>query len=438
MMIVRHITVNKKAGSALSPTPRRITKIIFITFVCYAFIAGAFYVFAIPAKEIIVAKHKPAAIKLANDLKVDLADNLSSSTSAASTSPTAAAEQPPKIKIGTDILSYQPVSKTRGIYATMWTILAPVTRQYILSIFEKSDLKLNAIVINIKDDEGNVIFDYSKNIRNIISEFRSRDIRVIGRIVVMRDNIYVQKHPDAALKKIANVKMAPEPNASNSPIEQTATPQPAETGGQYYNDIWRDAKGSSWIDPTNAEYRNFIQNLSLQALNAGFDEIQYDYFRYPSEGSVKQIIYPSGSDSATSSAITDFAQFLQETVKPHIPISIDIFGQTLLTQQNDAGIGQNYLSLEQYFDYVSPMVYPSHYAPGNFGFKNPAEHPVEIIGGTLLRLPKEKMTKIRPWLQAFDLSAIYDKKAIYTQIKTAEYFGVDGWLIWNPRNIYDL
>jgi hypothetical protein len=129
--------------------------------------------------------------------------------------------------------------------------------------------------------------------------------------------------------------------------------------------------------------------------------------------------------------------------EPAIMISADLFGLTTETVAgDDMGIGQVWEKAIPYFDFIAPMVYPSHYPPGQAGFKNPAEHPYEIINkaitSAVAKTTKigESTSKIRPWLQDFNLGAVYTPKMIKEEMKAVTDTGATSWMLWDPKNKY--
>ena len=304
----------------------------------------------------------------------------------------------------------------KAVYSTMYTASEEKQLEHLLDIINKTEL--NAVVIDVKDSDGRLIFD-TTDIGKITAKLKEQDIYIIGRVVAFQDNGAARDRPQTVLK-----------NKNGT--------------------IWRDRAGFAWVDPASKEGWEHLMGVSKQALDAGFDEINYDYIRFPSEGALNSAVYPSWNASTTKSeTIKSFAAYAKKTLKEYNPdalISIDIFGYTFL-RNDDLGIGQKLEELVGEFDFVYPMVYPSHYAPGNFGFQNPVEHPYEVIKGTiesgLEQLGSEAeqaKPKIRPWLQAFDMGAKYTPDMMKAQIKAvSDTFGekTAGWLLWDPNNRYN-
>lgn len=312
----------------------------------------------------------------------------------------------------------------RGIYLSAWTTGSPLQRKRILNFIKKSET-INAVVIDIKDSTGIVSYTgsdptikdlgvYSKRIRNlpqVIKEFHDAGIYVIGRVACFEDYHLGKVNDDYVLKDLAG-------------------------------DPWYGSKGTrTWVDPANTEYHEYLVRLAREAHGLGVDEINFDYVRYPSEGNLKNI-YVS-PEKTKQAVITNFFVYLDQELRVNsvIPISADVFGLTT-TGTGDMGIGQVWENIIPYVDYISPMIYPSHYAPGSFGYTNPAEFPSEIITraieGALEKTLKtgEPIAKIRPWIQDFNLGAQYGATEVRAQIKALEELGGGSYLSWDPRNIY--
>ncbi len=207
---------------------------------------------------------------------------------------------------------------------------------------------------------------------------------------------------------------------------------------------WGKPFPMGWMDPANVEAEDYILDLVREQIAMGADEIQLDYIRFPVQGrDIKSAVLPA-PDGHRSQAIRGFVHRVHElTQAANIPLSLDIFGVAATGDLSDIeALGQNIATIGPEAEALSPMVYPSHYAPGYHGFDEPGNHP-EIIGiGTRAALQKLKAgnvknTVIRPWLQASSYKAsAYGPKYIQEEIKSAETSGAKGWLMWDPENSY--
>jgi len=230
------------------------------------------------------------------------------------------------------------------------------------------------------------------------------------------------------------------------------TRAPADCGACVFgsDDRW-DVWAGGWVDdaivaPVVAEE---AIALGRKAYARGFDEVQFDYVRFASDGALSSIRYSVYDSVETKTEV--MARFF-ETVggvmrANGIPVSFDLFGMTFETG-NDFGIGQRLVDVFPNADFISPMVYPSHYASGFQGYANPALYPYEVVTHSLVTglgivasnfgLPDAEITpKFRPWIQDFDIGAVYTADLIEAQIQAARDAHASGWMLWNARNVYE-
>ncbi|MCC7522675.1 hypothetical protein IT407_02660 [Candidatus Uhrbacteria bacterium] len=302
-------------------------------------------------------------------------------------------------------------AEVRGIYWTAETARTPRANELFAYMLETG---INTIVIDIKMDNGEVVMPPQK----ILDELGQKNIYRIARLPVMRDSVFARAHPDHAIKTTAG-------------------------------NLWMDKTGAHWLDPSKKEVADAALDLAREAYAMGFDEIQFDYIRYASDGALSAIAKTEAEKTKKKSEIMrEFFQYVGETLKQEgIPVSFDLFGMTFLTAA-DFGIGQRLEDVYPFADFVSPMAYPSHYWPGYLGFDNPAAHPYEVVKSTLDKGAEiletdhfvsstESRPKFRPWIQDFDIGATYTADMIEAQIKASRDAGASGWLIWNARNVYE-
>lgn len=320
--------------------------------------------------------------------------------------------------------------EVRGIYWTAWT--AGSQRGKDLTKYMK-ETGLNTVVIDVKTDDGHIAFNALnsnfapyiaeeiaiEDLEAVLAELGEQDIYRIARIAVMRDAAFGKAHPEIALKK---------------------------KNGR----LWYDAIGSVWIDPAAPEVADYAIDLAREAHYHGFDEIQFDYVRFPTDGNLKTIEYPIYSESEKKTVVMKrFFEKVGGTLeKEGIPVSFDVFGMTLWNT-DDFNIGQRIQDVLPYASYISPMVYPSHYPRHFEGYAEPALHPYEIVYESLeegkrlfvdqLQIADEDTFRrsMRPWLQDFDIGAVYTDKRIEAQIQAARDAGASGWILWNARNVYE-
>jgi hypothetical protein len=320
-------------------------------------------------------------------------------------------------------LATPPVVK--ALYMTSWIASSPKLRQHILDLVNTTEV--NAVVLDIKDETGHPSFTISDPVvADTIQEMHAKNIYVIGRIVVFKDGYLTKTQPDWALTK-----------------KSDGTP-------------WHDPKGSVYLDPANQHVWDYTTALAIDAYNTGFDEINFDYIRYPSDGNLKDLNYNLQPNETRADVLAHFFDYLSTHIKQAgiIPISADVFGQTT-TETGDMGIGQVFARDIQYFDFIDPMIYPSHYQHDTYGLKNPTANPYELVIAAL-KGAKEKIdkvqadpnisaeiksktsySKVRPWLQDFSMNhIIYTPELIDAQMKAEYDSGLTSWLMWDPSNKY--
>lgn len=349
----------------------------------------------------------------------------------------------------------------KGIYMSQCVVGTPNFRDSLVKFVEESDL--NAIVIDIKDYSGTIGFPTTdprfegvsmqscgaSDMKAFIESLHEKGIYVIGRITVFQDPHYTKRFPEQAV-------------------------QSASSGGP-----WKDHKGLSFVDVSSREFWDYIVALSHESIAMGFDELNYDYIRYPSDGNMKDTVYqnPNRAD-----ALERFFAYLHEKMEPTgVVTSADIFGMAA-SNTDDLGIGQVLERALPYFDYIMPMVYPSHYPDGFNGYGDPNDYPYEIIkyamdkavartiatqtsvrtldGEPIMKKeviaatptsatttrevatgmytkPAFDKQKIRPWLQDFDYGKEYLASDILAQTKGTYDAGLTSWIFWDPGNKYE-
>ncbi len=328
----------------------------------------------------------------------------------------------------------------KAVYLTGWSAGSDKKIGQIIDLIKNTEL--NAVVIDVKDYSGYVAYDIDlpeikkygakkimiSKINSLLKKLHDENIYVIARITVFQDPILAKARPDLAVHSRARL-------AQNTELTPST--------------LWSDRKKLFWIDPSSKEAWDYNIAVAKDASNRGFDELNFDYIRFASDGDLKDMIFPfwqkTPSEAETKRAvIRNFFKYLREQL-PDIKISADLFG-LVTVQKDDLGIGQIIEDAYAYFDYVSPMVYPSHYTNGFLNYKNPAQYPYEVVKYSmekaLNRITTSTSSKLRPWLQDFDLGAEYDAKMVKKQIQaiydaassTPEL--TNGWMLWNPANVY--
>ena len=319
----------------------------------------------------------------------------------------------------------KPPEAVRAIYMSSWVAGTPSIRNDIIH-FVTNGSEVNSIMIDIKDYTGKIAFEVSDaelnrlewterripDIRTLIRELHGHNIYVIGRVAVFQDPHIVKKLPDIAVGDIG--------------------------GG-----IWKDRKGLPFVDVGAKTYWDLMVRIARESEQVGFDEINFDYIRYPSDGALSRAVFRHTGTREKSDMLEDFFKYLRLELKDlPVPISADVFG--LVTwSEDDLGIGQILEKIAPHFDYIAPMVYPSHYDAGFQDFKNPSLHPYEVIFASMerakFRLEKmgEDPQKLRPWIQDFDLHGVeYGVAEVNAQKKAIYDSGLKSWMSWDPSNKY--
>ncbi len=333
-------------------------------------------------------------------------------------------------------------AEVRGIY---WTAYTAATKRAdeLMAYMKKTGL--NTVVIDLKMDNGQIAFvpkDASlapyvmkkpaiQNLEVLLKKLEDDHVYRIARIAVLRDSAFAGVQQKSALR--------------------------SRGGG-----LWRDKTGSMWLDPSSPDVASYALALGREAYARGFDEVQFDYVRFASDGKISSIVYPMYDGKMLKvDVMKKFFATVGESLRTEkIPVSFDVFGLTCMS--NDGlGIGQRIEDVLSNADFVSPMTYPSHYANGFQGFKNPALYPYQVVKISLdhaavqlnplhissTNTPEQaavqKTTDVsirkqfRPWLQDFDIGAVYTHDKIEAQIKAARDAGASGWILWNARNVYE-
>lgn len=285
---------------------------------------------------------------------------------------------------------------------------------------------LNSIVVDIKSDRGFVqealATDLSKEVGASVTQpeelpvllrrLRERGFYTIARLVVFKDTQVALGKPAMAVK----------------------------VGGALY----RDCEDQYWLDPFNRDAWNYNLDLAEKAAKLGFQEVQFDYTRFPSDCVLGQLVFSKEpTPEAQQAAIEGFLEAAAGRLKPlGVLLSADVFGLTAM--EDDIGIGQVMEGIAKQVDYVSPMVYPSTWRIGSFGSDYPPSEPYRIVNLSLKRAVerlKASPAKVRPWLQAFDdyqrLKLRYGAKEVEAQIQAAQDANVLGWMLWDPFGSYD-
>lgn len=279
----------------------------------------------------------------------------------------------------------------------------------ILAEIENSEI--NAIVFEMKNPDGWVALDddfHVSVLEELLPELNRRGIYTIARMVIFQDPVLVHSNPSLAIRNSA-------------------------TGGP-----WADYKGVIWADPTNKAVWDYNIGIAKRALDVGFNEINFDYIRFPTDGPLSLVQYSNLQEFGTrENTIVEFLKYAHEELGTNTVLSIDVFGMTFINDQ--LVIGQSIAKMAPYVDVLMPMPYPSHYPDGFIGYANPADYPYEIISYTMEKGVKKLEGQdviVRSWLQDFDLGAFYNDHEIKEQIRAVEELDMQSWALWNASNRY--
>ena len=307
--------------------------------------------------------------------------------------------------------------EVRGVHVTM--ALASIDGK----LAEYLDLTregLNTIELDIKDENGEVGFvasavplatqvgaarPYYKP-RRVATLAHARGVYLIGRVVVFEDPRLSEGRPERAIQT---------------------------SGGA----VWHNHAGLGWTNPYDRRVWDYNVSIAEVAARAGFDEIQFDYVRFPTDGDTASIVYPGKTATPPAWVIAEFVHYAARRLKPlGVRVSTDVFG---LAATRDLGIGQLPKRISKYVDAVYPMVYPSHYGPGEYGLADPNATPGETVQYSLSHFRRElraSKAELIPWLQDFSYGREYGLADVQAQIAAARQLGARGYLLWNAAGVY--
>ncbi len=316
----------------------------------------------------------------------------------------------------------------RGVYLTFYGIGDREIRTRTLELVERTEL--NTLIIDVKGDRGFISYKSEvplaqaigatrittfRDVEVLLPTLRAQGIYTIARIVTFKDPVLAAARPEWAVLD-----------------ERTGEP-------------WIDNEGLAWVDPFRPEVWAYVIAVAKEAAEKGFDEIQFDYIRFPTDGRIQHALYSRPPDlPERMGAINGFLAEAAAVLKPlGVFLAADVFGYTLW-RTDDTGIGQRIEDMARHLDVLSPMVYPSSYHLGIPGYRYSVAHPYEIVYHSLVR-GRERLrgspVRIRPWLQdfrdyAFDRRRYTPQDVLAQTRASAEAVGADGWMLWNPRARY--
>lgn len=369
--------------------------------------------------------------------------------------------------------------KVKGIFVT-GAMAGTDNMENLIDLVDQTEL--NALVIDVKNDEGRVTFDmdvpsvqemgvcirYIRDIQDLMEKCKEKNIYLIARIVAFKDPYMEQVKPEWCIH-----------NADGS--------------------LFKDKNGMTWLDPHNEQVWAYLLEVAQGALDIGFDEIQFDYMRFSTDPNMESVDFGQ-QDEDRRKVITEFVKYASERI--HAvggAVSADVYGVVIDSDGDQRIVGQDYLELSRYLDYISPMVYPSHYGPYNYNIPVPDAEPYRLVltallssrkvlagvpvnekkenpgsengmsgntisGNTVSEYGQEKeeeipeieysteklasleplegvRVRVRPWLQAFTATwvkghILYEGDEIREQIQAVYDAGYEEWILWNASNKY--
>lgn len=326
-----------------------------------------------------------------------------------------------------DLAALQPdrPRHVRALYATGWTAGHGSRMKELVGLV--CETELNSIVIEIKDDLGEISYvsgvslaaSIGASVRKIgdlermLEELHGSGVYPIARLVVFKDPHLAAARPDLAIC-----------DSSGKP--------------------WRDGRGMMWTDPRKREVWQYNLAIAREAARAGFREIQFDYVRFPDDARLTMTSNGAGMEGKDRvDAIVDFLAYARQELEPYkVVVTVDVFG-LVCSSRSDMGIGQILEDMAVHVDYVAPMVYPSHYRKGEYGIENPNAAPGATVRRSLsdaqARLAQvQSGARIIPWLQDFSLGHTYTAREVRAQIEAAYECDIYEFMLWNPRNVYTM
>ncbi len=343
--------------------------------------------------------------------------------------------------------------KVKGIFVT-GPMAGTSHMENLIELVE--DTELNAMVIDVKNDEGRVTYDmqtpmveelgsgirYIQDMEALVAKCKEKNIYLIARIVAFKDPFLADMKPEWCIH-----------NADGS--------------------VFKDKGGLAWLNPYNKEVWDYLLAIAEEALHMGFDEVQFDYIRFSTDSGMEDVDFgQDGEEKDRQEIVDDFAAYAAEKIHEAGGIvSADVYGMVIDSEVDQRIVGQNYVGLSKYLDYISPMVYPSHYGPYNYNIPVPdaepyklvltalqsskkvlAGIPVGTVSGNMEKeytmeevaalLPMEGVcARVRPWLQDFTATWVkghipYEAEEIRAQIQAVYDAGYEEWILWNASNRY--
>ena len=305
----------------------------------------------------------------------------------------------------------------RGVHVTIGLASLPGKLDEYLDLERDG---LTALELDVKDENGEIGFmtrsvplavsigaarDYYEA-RATVREVHQRGVYLIGRVVVFEDPVLSRARPDLAIRR--------------------------SDGG-----LWRDAAGLGWTNPYDRRVWKYNVDVAIAAAKAGFDEIMFDYVRFPSDGDVESAVYRDQGSLTKRQAIPAFLRYAESRLEPFgVRVSAAVFG---LSAARDLGIGQLPRRMAPYLDTVYAMTYPSLFGMGELGLRDPSTAPGATVARALRRFElalRGHDALVVPWVQDFTFSVPYELEQVQAQIDAARISGAKGYILWNAEGLY--
>ncbi len=330
-----------------------------------------------------------------------------------------------------DFVDTRVPTNVKGIYVT-----SDAVNNKLDTILEWIDsTELNTIVIDVKDDDGRLTYmmsgklidefgtarSFIPNMEKFMKTCKEHNIYMIARVVAFKDPLLVRTVPELGLHLKDGT-------------------------------VYKDNSRLGWLNPMNQTVLDYYVEIAQNIADIGFDEINFDYVRFPTEGKVSELVYCDDENVTKIDAITAAVKYLCEQIRPMgIYVSADLFGTVIRSTVDQRIVGQDYMALCQYLDYICPMIYPSHYSYGYAGIDYPDLEPYKIVSmalsdsnKVLAKIPEYKhRATVRPWLQDFTASYLkhymrYGPEEIRAQINATYDSGQTQWMLWNAAVNYTI
>jgi len=320
-------------------------------------------------------------------------------------------------------LEIEPI-KVKGLYVSFWAA-NPKTKSFKNAIRLIDTTEANALVIDVKSEQGQMSYrtdvkeasemeaHYYRTIKDIdgyMKALKAKNIYTIARVVCFKDELSASNHPERAVKN---------PDGT----------------------VWRNAAKMAWVDPFNTEAQDYIIDIAVDAAKKGFDEINFDYVRFPAKADLR--FSHANIQENRLKAISYFIEKAAYRLRPYgVFLSVDTYGYVAWNTDSDTNIGHRTDILAEHADYLAPMLYPSGFNEGILGIEDPSLEPYRIIKASLLKMEESvEPVRLRPWLQYFKDYAFsrkhYNHEEIREQVRASDDTNCSGWIFWNPSSRYN-